>query len=74
MAHVRYNQILTHSYTTLGLSCRFSTSGLIFFLLGGGGGPPHSLPWELRDNGVVKIFNFDPTSKPRNHVNFAINC
>ena len=37
MAHVRYNQILTHSYTTLGLSCRFSTSGLIFFLLGGGG-------------------------------------
>lgn len=38
MAHVRYNQILTHSYTTLGLSCRFSTSGLIFFLLGGGGG------------------------------------
>ena len=73
MAHVRYNQILTHSYTTLGLSCRFSIPGLIFFLFGGGGGGL-SLPWELRDNGVVKIFNFDPTSKPRNHVNFAINC
>ena len=38
MAHVRYNQILTHSYTTLGLSCRFSISGLIFFSFGGGGG------------------------------------
>ena len=37
MAHVRYNQILTHSYTTLGLSCRFSISGLIFFSFGGGG-------------------------------------
>ena len=38
MAHVRYNQILTHSYTTPGLSCRFSISGLISFLWGGGGG------------------------------------
>ena len=37
MAHVRYNQILTHSYTTPGLSCRFSISGLIFFLWGRGG-------------------------------------
>ena len=37
MAHVRYNQILTHSYTTPGLSCRFSISGLIFFSLGRGG-------------------------------------
>ena len=35
MAHVRYNKILTHSYTTPGLSCHFSIFGLIFF--GGGG-------------------------------------
>ena len=38
MAHVRYNQILTHSYTTIGLSCRFSISGLIFFSFGWGEG------------------------------------
>ena len=40
MAHVRYNQILTHSYTTLGLSCRLSISGLIFFSFGGGAQSP----------------------------------
>ena len=47
MAHVRYNKILTHSYSTPGLSCHFSVFGLLlfyFFLLflgggwGGGGG------------------------------------
>ena len=36
MAHVRYNKILTHSYTTPGLSCHFSIFGLIFFFWGGG--------------------------------------
>ena len=70
MAHVRYNKILTHSHTTPGLSCHFSIYIYIFFLGAGG----LSLFWELRDNGVVKISNFDSTSKPRNHVNFAIHC
>ena len=42
MAHVRYNKILTHSYSTPGLSCHFSVFGLFFlffssFFLGGGG-------------------------------------
>ena len=71
MAHVRYDKILTHSHTTSGLSCHFSIYIYIFF--GGGGGL--SLFWELRDNRVFKkISNFDSTSKPRNHFNFAIHC
>ena len=48
MAHVRYNQILTHSYTTPGLSCRFSISGLIFFLLGGGAQSPLGIARQWR--------------------------
>ena len=67
MAHVRYNKILTHSYSTPGLSCHFSVFGLFFlffssFFLGGGGGGGRglSLFWELRDNGVVKNFQFRP--------------
>ena len=77
MAHVRYDKILTHSHTTSGLSCHFSIYIYIyiyiFFFFGGGGGL--SLFWELRDNRVFKkISHFDSTSKPRNHLNFAIHC
>ena len=51
MAHVRYNKILTHSYSTPGLSCHFSVFGLFIFLFffffwggwGGGGEGAQSL-------------------------------
>ena len=66
MAHVRYNQILTHSYTTLGLSCRFSISGLIFFCFGGGGGrslpppPPPQSPLGIARQRSRENFQFRP--------------